>query len=527
MQSQTASIPQGVPESFYSKFGHHVTAILSGFDRIRFRGTLRMLFEAPIMERYLGYCGVLIKDFKSFAESTTAKVKAAAYKAAAIAGRPVQYLHNPGVAKEELARELARRDKIKAGLITIFSAVEPCLSYSVRGDHQTKQVRLVLETRKCTHFYHYYQHPRFGLMHVRLQSWFPFNVDICLNGREWLARQMDAAGIDYHQEDNCFISVSEPIAAQKLFDQQLRTDWSAALDELLVQAHPLAEQLGKPIGQRYYWSATQSEFATDLCFKNAACLAELYPQFLHHGIRSFSSPDVLRFLGKQAPMQFRGEVNSTLKRRPEGVRIRHTATGNSIKVYDKAGSILRIETTIVHPEHFKVYRPVRDDAQGELKWQRLRRGVADLWRRAEVSRAANERYLQALASVSGTTPLFQEAQSVCRPVMFQGRRHRALNPWALQDAALLEAISRGEFTIQGLRNRDLQRLLYPAQADPAQKCRRSAAITRRLALLRAHGLIKKVSATHRYILTQSGRRIITALLTARRADVDQLTRIAA
>ena len=86
MQSQTASIPHGVPESFYSKFGHHVTAILSGFDRIGFRGTLRMLFEPPIMERYLGYCGVLIKDFKSFAESTTAKVKAAAYKAAAIAG---------------------------------------------------------------------------------------------------------------------------------------------------------------------------------------------------------------------------------------------------------------------------------------------------------------------------------------------------------------------------------------------------------------------------------------------------------
>jgi hypothetical protein len=116
---------------------------------------------------------------------------------------------------------------------------------------------------------------------------------------------------------------------------------------------------------------------------------------------------------------------------------------------------------------------------------------------------------------------------VCRPVIFQGRRHRPLNPWALQDAMLLEAISRGEFTIQGLRNRELQRLLYPAQADRVQKRRRSAAITRRLALLRAHGLIKKVSGTHRYILTHNGRRIITALLTARRADVDQLTRIAA
>jgi hypothetical protein len=142
MQNQTAPRPHGVPESFYSKFGHHVTAVLSGFDRIRFRGTLRMLFDPAMMERYLGYCGRLIKNFKSFAESITAKVKASAYKAAAVAGRPVQYLHDPGVAKEELARELARRDKIKEGLIGIFSAVEPCLSYSVRGDQQTKHAKL-------------------------------------------------------------------------------------------------------------------------------------------------------------------------------------------------------------------------------------------------------------------------------------------------------------------------------------------------------------------------------------------------
>jgi hypothetical protein len=527
MQNQTAPRPHGVPQSFYSKFGQYVTAVLSGFDRIRFRGTLRMLFDPAMMERYLGYCGILIKNFKSFAESTTAKVKASAYQAAAIAGRPVQYLRDAGVAKEELARELARRDKIKEGLIGIFSAVEPCLSYSVRGDHQSKHVKLVLEMRKCTHFYHYYQHSQFGLLHVRVQSWFPFTVDICLNGREWLARQLDAAHIDYTRRANCFMSLGDPLAAQKLLDEQLRTDWSARLDELLAQAHPLGAELGKPIGQRYYWSATQSEFATDLCFKNAACLAEFYPQFLHHGIRSFSSPDVLRFLGKRAPTRFCGEVKSTLKHRPEGVRIRHTANGNSIKVYDKEGSVLRIETTIVHPEHFKVYRPLHDDAQGELKWQKLRRGVADLWRRGQVSQAANTRYLEALAAVTGTTPLYREAQSVCRPVFVKAKRYRALNPWSEKDGALLEAISRGEFTINGLRNRDLQKLFYPGKHHPAQRRRQSATITRNLALLRAHGLIRKVSGTHRYTLTQNGRRIITALLAARRADVDQLTRMAA
>ena len=155
-----------------------------------------MLYQPSMMDRYLAYCGVGLNRFKAFAESTTAKVKAAAYRAAELAGRPVKYLRGAQISKEELARELACRDKIKEGLIAIFTAVEPCLSYSIRGDHETKKNKLVLETRKCTHFYHYYLHPEFGQLHVRVQSWFPFSVDVCLNGREWLARQMDSAGID-------------------------------------------------------------------------------------------------------------------------------------------------------------------------------------------------------------------------------------------------------------------------------------------------------------------------------------------
>ena len=128
---------------------------------------------------------------------------------------------------------------IKQGLIAVFTAVEPCLSYSLRGDQKTKQIKLVLETRKCTHFYHYYMHEQFGMLHVRVQSWLPFSVDLCRNGRAWLAHQMDSAGIDYDQRDNCFIWVSDPAGAQELLDQQLQTDWSSRLDELLSQALPM------------------------------------------------------------------------------------------------------------------------------------------------------------------------------------------------------------------------------------------------------------------------------------------------
>jgi hypothetical protein len=527
MKNQSPTSGHGAPEAFVSKYGEQITGILCGFDRLRFRATLRLLFQPGALETYLQACGVLIKHFKPFAEKLTQRLRRVAWETAEALGRPVHYLTSPRQSKEELARQIAREDGIASGLIAVFSAVEPCLSFVVRGDRQTKEIHLVLENRKCTHLYHYYQHPDFGLMHVRVQTWFPFTVNVCLNGREWLARQMDRAGLTYEQRDNCFVRVSDPVRAQALLDEQLRTDWPKVLEALLAQAHPLHTELGRPLGQHYYWSASETEVATDLMFQDAATLAAVYPQFLHHGIRSFASSDVLRFLGQACPNKFRGEVTSTLKRRPEGVRLKHMVNGNSLKMYDKQGSVLRVETTIVDPRPFKVYRPSETDPAQRLGWRYLRRGVADLWRRAEVSRAANGRYLTALATVSGKTPLAAETQPVCRAVTLHGQRYRALNPWAKEDAALLAAVSRGEFALAGLRNRDLRGLLHPAKSTAAQQRQQAAKITRQLALLRAHGLLKKVGGTHRWLLTDQGRRLITALLAARQADIDQLTKMAA
>jgi hypothetical protein len=221
-------------------------------------------------------------------------------------------------------------------------------------------------------------------------------------------------------------------------------------------------------------------------------------------------------------------MTSTLKHRPEGIRLRHSVNGNSLKMYDKEGQVLRVETTLNHPGQFKVYRATESDPEQKLAWHRLRLGVADLWRRAQICEAANHRYLEALASVTGTTPLHREALTVCQPIVLKAKRYRALNPWTTQDGTLLEAISRGEFTLSGLRNRDLRVLLYPNK--PSSKLlqrRQAAAITRRLALLRVHGILRKLTGTHRYQLTTRGRRILTALLAARNADVDQLTKIAA
>jgi hypothetical protein len=486
------------------------------------------------MESYLSVCHILLKDFGRLVASTTEAVKAQAKALAQKTGRPFVFISSSTVSKEQTARKIAARDHITEGLICILNSVEPCQSFSVRGNPQTKQIELHLEWRKCSHYYFYYDHPRFGFMHLRLQTWFPFQVNLCLNGRHWLGRQLDAADIAYQKKDNTFVRIADLDRAQQLLDEQLRTDWPAELGKILTQAHPLHRAICRPLDLKYYWSASDTEYATDVMFKDAPSLAALYPALVHHAMSSFSSPDVLRFLGRYVPVHtgkvsrgFNGEITSDSKERPEGVRVKHRVDGNSIKFYDKAGSVLRVETTVVHPQHYRTFRRPEGRPKAKKAWRILRRGLADLPRRAEISLRANQRYLQALASASGAVPLFRSVEQVCKPVVRNGRRYRALNPWSPQDAKLLETVNRGEFALNGFRNRDIRQHLFPGPCRADQMHRRVGLISRRLRLLRAHRLIQKVTGTHRYILTPRGRATITALLSARQADVEQLTKMAA
>ena len=250
-------------------------------------------------------------------------------------------------------------------------------------------------------------------------------------------------------------------------------------------------------------------------------------------LREICHGDGMRFLGCKGLAtgaihgNFAGQVVSDLKVRPEGVRIKHRVNGNSIKMDDKQGSVLRVEATIHEPTDFKVYRPKEGGPADDLAWRTMRRGVADLQRRAKVSQAANERYLDALAEVDAEKPLRELTDGLCCPVQWKGKRVRALHPWG-QNAAWLEVIGRGEFTLNGFRNRDLRQPRFAFESpNPETTRRRSGQVTRRLRLFRAHGLIKKVPHTHRYQLTDKGRAIVVALHAARNASPRHLTELAA
>jgi hypothetical protein len=297
-------------------------------------------------------------------------------------------------------------------------------------------------------------------MSARIQTWLPFRIQICVNGREWLARSMDAAGLHYVQRDNCFTWLENPTQAQRLMDQQLRSDWPALLTEIARSLNPLHETMFAAFSVEYYWSTYQSEWATDILFRHPALLGRLYPRLVQHSLTIFFSPDVMRFLGRKVPPsgnlppRLEPEVVSDVKRRPDGVRIKPRVGDHSVKMYDKQGSVLRVETAINDVTDFKTFRAPENKPDAEPGWQRMRKGIADLHRRAEVSQAANDRYLRALASVEDTTSLGELTVRLCQPARHKGPRIRPPNPHAPADAALLTAICHGEFAINGLRNRE-------------------------------------------------------------------------
>lgn len=519
-------------KSFVQRFTDRILGVLSGFDRIRFRGSLRLLSHVAGAASWLNAQGVLLKDFPSFAESMTKRLRKRTEQMAEASGRPVQYLQG-FCNKEELVQSIRKEQGVaENGLIAVLSTLETCRSFDLYKNRNTHQIDLVRRQRKALHYYFYFDDGKFGLSHARLNTWFPFDVHICLNGREWLAKDLDKAGIGYLKRDNCFVNISDFAAAQKLAAKQPKIAWPGQLQRLLYRVHPLhhtffgGDELMAPL--TYYWTSEQTEWATDILFRDADALGELYRTLLRRGLEVFQSPDVMRFLGHKVPAhggvhgRFAGEVVSDLKRRPEGVRLKHRVGRNSVKMYDKFGTVLRVETTLNDPKGLKVYRKRESDPEGGKAWQPLRKGVADLSRRADLSQKSNERYLEGLAAFDCDAPLKTLTDKLCQHVTVNGRRFRGLRPFDPAEVSLLEAVSRGEFAVSGFRNRDIRLLIDGETEDAVERRRSSSRISRKLALLRSHGLIKKIPRSHRYELTTEGRITITALLSARNATPKQL-----
>lgn len=510
--------------SIVARNSSNVIGVLTGWDRLVFRGCVPMLSYLDAMLLFLRHLGILLKDYSEWALDLSDKMKQACLADAVRLNRPVIYLPSSGVRKDELARQILAEKPVTDGLICALTCLEPCRTFRIRGNRQTQHLELRTEQTKCLHVYKYWLDSQFGFMGARLQTWLPCEVQVWINGREWLARRMDRKGIAYRRHDNCFPWIENFPAAQRLFNHMQRTHWICSLDRVLSRLCPTYTK--RLDGNAPYWTAFQTEWATDVCFDSPDALRSLYRPLVRGAMTVLGCDDVLRFLKKRA--DFGGEVDSSFRRREEGVRVKHYAGGNSVKAYDKGETVLRIETTINQPGQFRVYRTKQGEEEGGKAWRPLRKSVVDLHRRAEVSQQINDRYEEALASLDTTQELIDLVAPICRSIRRDGVRYRALRPWSEEDRRLLEAVSRAEHIAAGFTNGDIADHLYPGEhGDKRDRGRIASRVCYRIRLLRRHGLIRKVKNQRRYQVTTQGRQILAAILTAQHATVQQLNALAA
>jgi hypothetical protein len=350
-------------------------------------------------------------------------------------------------------------------------------------------------------------------MHVRLQTWLPYQVQIYLNGREWLARQLDTAGVAYRRYDNAILGVANLDAASELCERFAHRSWPRVLHAFARLVNPELASVETAGFGSYYWVLDQAEIATDVMFKDRPRLTRVMPDLLRHATLNLSAPDILGFLGRKLHPSLAAEVLTEAKHRPQGWRVKHRVARNWIKFYDKV-SVLRIETTINNPREFRVLRLVTNDAgRRERRWMPMNKGVANMWRYFQVGIGANRRYLEALAAAQPTSKGVAALDALCKPRTRDGRHHSRFNPLTPVDRRLFLAVLSGTATINGFRNRDLTARLYPHPPTSLDESRRRRARTSRLiAKLRGHGLVAKIPRARLYRVTPYGQHVMAAAI---------------
>lgn len=497
-----------MPSEFERVHADQLCGTLTTVDRLIVHGHLSRLWFPNHMAYFLDRLGVHItRDFGSFVKQASQKVIAHAEALAKKAGRPFLYQDRVVHGKDDLARQIATRDGITQGLICVFSTVEPAMCFALVGAGAIRP-----RLRKCLHLYFYVMDRELGFIHIRLQTWFPFQIQIYLNGHEWLAHQLERRGIAFERYQNCFLSIEDLPLAQRLCASFTRRRWRRLFDAFARRINPWLPVIRKLDFGSYYWCIDACEVSTDLMWRNRPSLLGILDDLFDYALRAFSADDVVRFLGlKYRPHT--GELETRHARRPEGRRIKHRIRQNWLKLYDK-WSVLRIETVINNPADYRVFR-FENDRRGRRRgrWMRMNKGIHNLWRYVQIGEATNRRYLDALAVVKPTAAAVAQLDSLCRPRVQLGQHFSRFNPVSHSDCDLFRALLSGSHLINGLSNRDLQNQLWTSPSpDATQARRRCRRVCRLIRKLRGHALLAKIPGRRRYRVTLLGRRLLAAAL---------------
>lgn len=492
--------------SFLVKFASLIVCTLHCFDRVILKGHLAL--AAPCELEYFVDRVLKVRrgDFmKLIAPQYSDRLVKHAQAWAQESGRTYEY-RTGQFRKEDWARKLIQDQGIVEGLVGILCTQETCPSFALVPGPDRPQ--FVSRSRQQRVLYYYFLDPQFGLIHIRLQTWLPLTVQVYVNGHEWLAQQMVQQQIGFVQQDNAFTQLDDPAQAQRIADRFAKLNWPKILNRWARQVNPLLCELfpNYPI----HWVVDQAEYATDLLFTSRAALAGLYRALLDYAVRAFTPKDILGFLGRKWDRRFDGEVHTHYEDdRWFGTRIKHRMKTNWLKMYDKFGRILRVETVINSPKEFWVYRtrPHRDGTS-TAGYYPMTKSVASLVDYQEQALACNRRYLAALAVVDDPAPAYAELRQLTEPKVVNGRSYAGFNPARRDDVRLFKAVLDGDHIARGFRNGDIREPLFGTLQKPTQQRRASAAAGRLLKRLHVRHLVAKIPRTRRWRVTEHGRQLL-------------------
>jgi len=480
------------------RYRDRLLGVLSCYDRIVITGTLPTVCYAGGMTSFLYAHGIRIFDYAQFAQPLRERVRSAAQAACTEAGIEIEHISKAHIRKEEVvARVLARRGE-HPGLVHVISAMEACESYQPWHDKRSGKTFLKPDSGKCLHYYFYFVDEKFGLCYLRVPTWAPFRLQFYCNGHSWLAQQLQRAGIEFTLADNAFVRIADFERAQTLADSLRPDELHRRLDRYAKRFCPVLDVFG----QRYHWSLMQVEYSSDLIFRSETILKPLYEQLSREAVLAVKAEQVASFLGKKITALLAQEIGSRFATRIEGTCIKHRFGKIGVKMYDKYGCVLRLETTTNDVSFFKHHRKVEHrDRHTTRELAPMKKTIYSLIDLREVLLGCNRRYLEFLSALDDTSSGERDLVRLSEPQQDGERTIKGLNFFQRTEQRLLRALQRPEFNIHGMRRSDLKR--YVTELS-------DSALSRQLHRMRLLGLIKRVAHTYRYYLTRLGRAAIAA-----------------
>jgi len=485
-------------DSLTERYDERIAGVLSCYDRVVVTGTLPGVCYAEGMTRYLYANNIRIFDYPQFAATLRDAVRSRAAAVAAQAGIAIEHIAKSHIRKEDVVAKVIERRGKHPGLVHVISAMEACDAYQPWHNKTTHRTYVRPDSGKCLHYYFYFMDAEWGLIYLRVPTWAPFRLQFYCNGHSFLARQLELDGIAFTAVDNAFVRIDDWERAQALADALSPNAMHRLLDHYAARCCPVLDVFH----QSYHWSLMQLEYATDIVFRSAATLTPLYEQLSRESVLSVKAEQIATFLGRHVTPQLAQEIGNQFSTRIEGTCIKHRFGKCAIKMYDKFGSILRIETTTNDVSFFKHHRKV-EHRQGPPTWALapVKKTIYSLIDLRDVLAGCNRRYLAHLSALDDIAAGIRALDRLTRPRCRDGKTVKGINFFNPLENALLRALQNPRVNIAGIRRADLCSLFDQLSPDR---------LSRQLRRLRDIGVIKRVTGTYRYYLTRLGRAAIAA-----------------